>query len=416
MGRGDVCVVDLSFGDSGKGTTVDALAAQSSSPPLVVRYNSACQAAHNVVVGGLHHTFASYGSGTLAGSPTLVSHFTYVNPILMKRECNLLLHKTPGLPRIIIDPECPVLTAYHAVMNRAREVMRGGAHHGSTGHGVGEMSRLIESGGPVAVISDFTRKLDNAVHILTHLHAEMLALVDGNPDLQNLHPLQSLSPLDLAIKIQQSLRYVLNHGGRIECDLDVLADWRGSVIYEGAQGVLLDELYGFNPHTTWTDTTPTNAQALAIAADREDPFVLGVIRTYMTRHGAGPMPTEGSFRRDDAYNKEADYVGPFRSGALDLTLLRYANGVANCDGLSVTHLDVLPDRMSTAYADGWIPRQHQTLSESFLATYRLRTVKPVHEPFDIERVEQELAPIALKSYGPDRHDKEFTEFGQRLLA
>ena len=117
------------------------------------------------------------------------------------------------------------------------------------------------------------------------------------------------------------------------------------VIFEGAQGVLLDQDWGFHPHTTWSECTFVNAQHLLAGADVDHVQRLGVLRVYHTRHGAGPFPTESAefepFSADD-HNRHTPWQHGLRSGAFDLVLARYAmEVVGGCDGLVFTHLDKL---------------------------------------------------------------------------
>ena len=134
-------------------------------------------------------------------------------------------------------------------------------------------------------------------------------------------------------------------------------DRGGDVVFEGAQGVLLDEWRGFHPHTTWSTCTFDNALELLRGRDR-DVTKLGVLRTYATRHGPGPFPTED--RSLDAllpepHNATHTFQGAFRRGWFDAVLARYA--VEACDGidaLALTHVDALSRidrwRMATRYA------------------------------------------------------------------
>jgi adenylosuccinate synthase len=127
--------------------------------------------------------------------------------------------------------------------------------------------------------------------------------------------------------------------GRLRLCDDAAARIRGArrVVFEGAQGVLLDQTWGFHPHTTWSDCTP--AGALALAGDREVRR-LGVIRGYHVRHGPGPFPTEAAGGPPEAHNADLGWQGRFRTGALDGVLLRYALAVCGgVDGLAVTCLD-----------------------------------------------------------------------------
>ncbi|MBK7398581.1 MAG: adenylosuccinate synthetase [Myxococcales bacterium] len=116
------------------------------------------------------------------------------------------------------------------------------------------------------------------------------------------------------------------------------------VVFEGAQGVLLDEDHGFHPHTTWSRCTFANARAIADESGLDVPLErIGVLRAHGVRHGAGPFPTEDpSLPRTERHNATGPWQGAVRVGHLDLVLLRYA--LAACggaDALAVSHLDVV---------------------------------------------------------------------------
>ncbi len=121
-----------------------------------------------------------------------------------------------------------------------------------------------------------------------------------------------------------------------------------STVFEGAQGVLLDENFGFHPHTTWSNTTPANAlQLIKEAQSSAQTTVLGLTRAYQTRHGTDPFPTEAksvTLALPEPHNPTNEWQGPFRAGWLDLSLLRYAIQVSGrIDGLIVTCLDRLQE-------------------------------------------------------------------------
>ncbi|TDB72357.1 adenylosuccinate synthetase, partial [Actinomadura sp. KC216] len=151
-----VIVVDLGFGDAGKGTVVDHLCSTRPAflggrpprPPgergvaTVVRFNGGAQAAHNVVLDdGRHHTFAQFGSGTFTpGVRTHLSRFMLVDPLALAAEADHLraLGVADALDRLTADRDALLTTPYHRAANRARETARGAARHGSCGMGIGE--------------------------------------------------------------------------------------------------------------------------------------------------------------------------------------------------------------------------------------------------------------------------------------
>src|SRR5215472_7367567 len=141
MPREALLVVDLAFGDSGKGSIVDYLV-RTRGAGTVVRFNGGPQAGHNVVTpDGRHHTFSQFGSGTfVAGVHTILSRFMLIEPYaLLNEEKHLAeIGVNDALLRLHIDPHCRVITPIHQAANRLREFARGEARHGTCGLGVGE--------------------------------------------------------------------------------------------------------------------------------------------------------------------------------------------------------------------------------------------------------------------------------------
>jgi adenylosuccinate synthase len=116
------------------------------------------------------------------------------------------------------------------------------------------------------------------------------------------------------------------------------------VIFEGAQGNLIGESTGFHPYTTWSETTTDNVITLVDDYNIEDPFVIGVTRTYGTRHGAGPFPGENpNLHIKELHNSDDGFAGYFRRGYLHLPLLKIsASFLVKIDGLAVSHTDCAP--------------------------------------------------------------------------
>ncbi|MDX8054732.1 adenylosuccinate synthetase [Lentzea sp. BCCO 10_0798] len=337
-----VVVVGLGFGDEGKGAVVDALCADGP-VSTVVRFNGGAQAAHNVIADGRHHTFSQFGSGTLAGVPTWLSRYVLVEPIALATESRELeaLGVANPLSLMSIDAEALLTTPFHVAANWARERARGGDRHGSCGKGIGETAwygllagasegdvvegqRVLGEPGPAPTVGDCLNPavLRGRLDALARFYEPLIG--DG-PDVDELVGLYAA--FADAVRITTG-----DEAGR-------LAD-TGRLVFEGAQGVLLDETYGFHPHTTWSTTTPRNAKALLNGRRAR---VLGVTRTYQTRHGAGPLPTEDQAvleRFPEAHNGTGEFQGAWRAGHLDANLLRYAvHCCGGIDGLAVTHLD-----------------------------------------------------------------------------
>lgn len=336
---GHVIVCDLGFGDAGKGTVVDRLCRR---PPgqrpvrAVVRHNGGAQAAHNVVTDdGRHHTFAQFGSGTLTGVPTHLSRLMLVDPLALAAEAAHLA--SLGVPDpfalLTVDRRALLTTPYHAAANRLREQRRGAARHGSCGLGIGETARYaLDHPDDAPTVDDCTRP--------ARLRTRLTLLRDRLADRFGLTPDEFPAPppadcLTAFTAFATRIRLTDEH------ELPGLLA-AGPVIFEGAQGVLLDEHHGFHPYTTWSTTTFDNAETLLAEAGHPAAALrLGVLRTYTTRHGPGPLPTEDkSFPVPEPHNGTGRWQGAFRTGHFDTPAHRYALAAAGgADALALTHLD-----------------------------------------------------------------------------
>jgi adenylosuccinate synthase len=348
-----VIVVDLGFGDAGKGTVVDYLCRRLGAP-AVVRFNGGAQAGHNVVLeDGRHHTFAQLGAGSfIAGVQTFLSKHVVLHPTALLVEAEHLARVGVGdaLARARVSEECLVTTPIHQAANCVRELARGQARHGSCGVGVGEtvrdaLNRPTEAlrASDLHDLASLTVKVLRQQEAKRHeLVAELRAL--GAHDLAR-PEVAILSDPSAVRRWAERAQTVAALGViRDDAELRDLLARDEPVVFEGAQGVLLDEWVGFHPHTTWSTCTWANAEALLREhASAHAPFRLGVLRTYPTRHGAGPFPTETTEappRRTTEHNIEGPWQGAFRTGLFDAALGRYALAAAGAaDGLAVTHLD-----------------------------------------------------------------------------
>lgn len=324
-------VVGLEWGDEGKGVTTDRLVCEHRAE-RVVRFNGGHQAAHNVVVGGRHHTFSSYGSGTLSNVPTYVSGDCVVNPVSVAREWGALksLGVERGVRRIRVHENALIGHDYHVIVNQERERRRGDKRHGSVGVGFGEAVAWDYYGHRALRARDL-RDPDTAFELL---RAYVNALMD-----------EGLIPESLGDNVHVSTAF--GHMMRAAPMLDVIDDShfmedlsQGHTVFEGAQGFMLDENFGEAPWTTWSTTTPSNARRICRALDI-DPDVYGVLRTYATRHGAGPFPGECeiSVPLPEPHNAASEFQGSFRTGLHDMNLLRWSIDMVRPDHLSITHAD-----------------------------------------------------------------------------
>jgi adenylosuccinate synthase len=259
-------VVDLGFGDSGKGTLVDYLTAKYGAD-LVVRFNGGPQAGHNVVLAdGRHHTFAQFGSGMfMAGVRTLLSRFMLIEPYAMLNEARHLagVGVEDALSRTFIDGRCAVITPPQQIANRVRERARGPGRHGTCGMGVGECvgdtlshPALTLRAAELGDRSSVRRKLTG---ILEYKRRSLETVLAYGTD-QELQIFKDPSWIDVAVELYREVGEAATIVSPVEAAK--IIESSECLVMEGAQGVLLDERFGFQPNTTWSCTTYQNADAV----------------------------------------------------------------------------------------------------------------------------------------------------------
>jgi adenylosuccinate synthase len=350
-----IIVADLGYGDAGKGGIVDWLChpggrteyplvppgghpGPASTGPVhtVVRYNGGAQAAHNVVTpDGRWHTFAQFGSGTFTpGVRTFLSRFMMVDPLAMVAEADHLAAEgvAGAFSLVDVDRDALLTTPYHQAANQARERARGAGRHGSCGMGVGETAAYAlrspadaPRAGDCLAGRDLERKLT-----LLRDWAVAAATIDDS----------ALPPPSVVADAFRAWAGQVTLTG--DGHLARLLRQPGTVVFEGAQGVLLDEWRGFHPYTTWSTTTFENAEKLLCEAGMGDAAIrLGVTRAYQVRHGPGPFVSEDpTLELPEAHNRTGRWQGPVRAGHLDAVALRYAvEACGGVDAIAVTHLD-----------------------------------------------------------------------------
>ena len=334
-------VTGLGYGDEGKGTIVDALVRRYGLS-LVVRHNGGAQAAHNVwTEDGRHHTFSQFGSGTfVVGVKTLLSRFMLVNPGAMLNENQHLctVGVVDAFSRTVIDCRARITTPWHITLNRLKEAERGAARHGSCGMGIGEtVADSLDRPDSALLAGDLLKpdlhdKLTQTQQALCCKYPRFSETLKQNTVNSAVTRMLEFASVASIVSPKETCRLIEGH----------------ACVFEGAQGTLLDEDFGFHPHTTWSKTTDANALLLLQEAEvLARPVKFGVTRWYLTRHGDGPFRSEDvalNYLIADDDNETGEFQGVFRVGAMDIPLLRYAiKANSSVDYLAVTHLDKLTE-------------------------------------------------------------------------
>lgn len=306
-------VLGLGYGDEGKGLVTSFLCSRAMGhglQPLVVRFNGGHQAGHTVVYNGVRHVFSSFGSRTLQGVPTYWSEKCTFYPTAFANEYLELIEKPlPNPPRFYIHPLCPVTTPMDV---RANQYIEKGIRHGSVGVGFGTTVQRHESHFKLHVQDLFYDSvLKEKLKLISKVYYKHHDILDD--ELQ--------AEIDMFIETVHFIRSKI-----ILSDSSIIS--RYTPIFEGAQGILLDQDFGFFPHVTRSNTTSKYARELI---GSRYPVVY-VTRSYATRHGNGPLSREGEEvilkNNEEETNKSHEYQGEFRKAPLDHDMLNYT---LSCD-------------------------------------------------------------------------------------
>lgn len=409
-------VVDLGFGDAGKGLLTDFLVRHFKSG-LVVRYNGGAQAGHNVVTpDGRHHTFSQFGSGTFVSNvKTYLSHQVVIDPLALLVEGDSLEGKGARnvFARLRISDRALVITPFHRATNRIRELVRGANRHGSCGIGVGEAFEDALQHPEIRVLA---RDLNNPVRLRQKLRAtrdlkceQILTFCKDNSF--SLSTVQEYEVFEREDLIDLWIAAIARIG---ELDLVVpdslLERWfreTDNVIFEGAQGVLLDADAGFHPYTTWSRSTGENAIDLIeqMIPDAQV-YQIGVMRSYSVRHGPGPIPTETDALKTvvTEHNNYNKWQGNVRYGWFDPILLHYAlHVIGGVDSIAVTHLDILSSLKSWNYCYGY-QGHHDLYNTSAVTTISDGVLTNFDIPLSLPLAERTRITQALSAVTPVFHN------------
>lgn len=303
-------VIGANYGDEGKGLVTDFLASKNPDAK-VVRFSGGAQAGHTVVTpSGKRHVFGHFGAGTLAGNATYLSRYFIVNPMLFEKEFEELLSK--GIvPKIEIDMNCMVTTPWDMIINRIEA--RGRSM--SCGVGINEtVTRFEQSPFKFTVGNGINVNLEGMYKDYFYQRLEKLNVKEIPKYFKEV-----LEQHDLAGQFRSSMLYLLER-----CDVVTGMPKDQDIIFEGSQGLLLDPDYGTFPYVTRTSVGVKNAMVLAKEAGIDNFHSIYVTRSYLTRHGRGPLPNEILEKPEVKENTNVTnpWQGEFRFAPLGIQALR----------------------------------------------------------------------------------------------
>jgi adenylosuccinate synthase len=330
-------IIGSGFGDEGEGLATDFYAAPYGRDALVVRFNGGAQAGHTVVTAdGRRHVFSHVGAGTLTGATTFLSRFFVCHPMLLREELEAL-RALGSRARILTDRDCMVTTPFDVMINQAVEAARGRRIHGTCGLGFGETIEREEKGrialragdlGCPDRVAGTLRQIRDA-----YMPRRLAALgVGETPDVA-----RDEAVIDRFIEDARLFSRLVR-----VTDSRVLGSGP-ELVFEGAQGLLLDMDRGHFPHVTRSNTGLRNVFAIAHEAGLEALDVSYATRVYATRHGAGPMRHELAHppfpALEDRTNTANRWQGRLRYGLLDVEQLSRAvlADLADAGNMQVNH-------------------------------------------------------------------------------
>lgn len=402
-----VIVVGAQWGDEGKGKIVDLLSADADA---VIRFQGGHNAGHTLVVEGKKTVLHLIPSGILnSGVECLIGNGVVLSLDALFEEIDFLLAQgLPVLEQLKVSAACPLLLPSHIALDRAREEARGGSAIGTTLRGIGPAyeDKAARRGLRVSDIYQ-PESRDQKLAELVEYH---------NFILQSYYKAEPLDAAQMAARI-----WAL--GERLEpCVADVsercatLHSEGKNLLFEGAQGTLLDIDHGTYPYVTSSNTVAGGACVGAGVGPRHIDAVLGIVKVYTTRVGSGPFPTELRDETGEQLAQLGAEIGATtgrarRCGWLDVVALRRAMRANGVSSLCLTKLDVLDSfpviRVCTGYDEAGQAAEYEDYPGWRSATTKARAFEdlPAQARDYIAAIEQHLdVPVDLISTGSGRDD------------
>jgi adenylosuccinate synthase len=417
----NVVVVGCQWGDEGKGKIVDWLSARAD---VVARFQGGHNAGHTLVIDGVTYKLSLLPSGIVRGKLSVIGNGVVLDPWALLDEIDRLAAQgvavTPA--NLMIAENAPLILPLHGELDRAREGQNTVARIGTTGRGIGPAyeDKVGRRSVRVADLADGPTLDLRIGRLLTHHNALRAGLGLPPVDADDLRArLMAVAPriLPFAAPVWRTLTEARRAGRRI--------------LFEGAQGALLDVDFGTYPYVTSSNTLAGMAATGTGLGPTAVDFVLGIVKAYTTRVGEGPFPTE-LFDADGARLGERGHeFGTVtgrkrRCGWFDAVLVRQTCATSGVSGIALTKLDVLDGferlRICTGYTLDGAPLDHLPTAANLQAR-----VQPVYEEMEgwsastagarswadlpgaaikyVRRIEELIqCPVALLSTSPERED------------
>ena len=418
---GNVTVIGAQWGDEGKGKIVDWLASRAD---MVVRFQGGHNAGHTLVVGNQTYKLSLLPSGIVRGTPSVIGNGVVLDPWAFKAEVEKLAAQGVSItPQVLMIAEtCPLILPIHRDLDALREDASGAGKIGTTRRGIGpayedKVGRRAIRVCDLAHLDQLDPQLDRLCAHHDHLRAGF-----GQPPVDRAR---------LKADLSQIAEFVLAFARPVWRDLDEASRAGKRILFEGAQGVLLDVDHGTYPFVTSSNTVAGTTGAGSGTGPSAAGFVLGIVKAYTTRVGSGPFPTELDDATGQRLGERGHEFGTVtgrkrRCGWFDAVLVRQSAAVSGITGIALTKIDVLDGfetiRICTGYRIG--EKVYDYLPAH---TADQALVEPIYEDIDgwsgttagarswadlpaqaikyVRRIEELIrCPVALVSTSPERDD------------
>jgi adenylosuccinate synthase len=418
---GNVTVIGAQWGDEGKGKIVDWLASRAD---VVVRFQGGHNAGHTLVVGDQVYKLSLLPSGIVTGTPSVIGNGVVLDPWALKAEVEKLSAQgvsiTPDV--LMIAETCPLILPIHRDLDALREDASGAGKIGTTRRGIGpayedKVGRRAIRVCDLAHLDDLDPLLDRLCAHHDHLRAGF-----GEPPVDRTRLKRDLEGI---------ADFVLQFARPVWRDLDEARRKGRRILFEGAQGVLLDVDHGTYPFVTSSNTVAGTTGSGSGMGPSAAGFVLGIVKAYTTRVGSGPFPTELDDETGQHLGTRGHEFGTVtgrqrRCGWFDAVLVRQSAAVSGITGIALTKIDVLDGmetvKICTGYRIG--DETYDYLPPHAADQAR---VEPIYEEMDgwsgttagarswadlpaqavkyVRRIEELIrCPVALVSTSPQRDD------------
>ncbi|NLS14680.1 adenylosuccinate synthase [Vibrio sp. SM6] len=425
----NVVVLGTQWGDEGKGKIVDLLTEDAK---YVVRYQGGHNAGHTLVIDGEKTVLHLIPSGILRDNvKCIIGNGVVLSPDALIKEMKPLEER--GIPvreRLFISEACPLILPYHAALDQARELARGKKAIGTTGRGIGPAyeDKVARRGLRVGDLFDMAAFAEKLKEVMDY----------HNFALVNYYKADAVSYEEVLEQAKGYAELLTSMVIDVTDELDAARKRGDKIMFEGAQGTLLDIDHGTYPYVTSSNTTAGGVASGSGFGPRHLGYILGIAKAYCTRVGAGPFPTElyDGQEKQDPVGKHLGTVGHEfgattgrlrRTGWFDAVAMRRAIQLNSVTGFCLTKLDVLDGLSELKICTGYQMDDGSVLEVSPMAADEYEKVTPIYETMPgwsentvgvksldelpqaaldyIKRIEELTGvPVDIISTGPDRNE------------